>query len=179
MAALTSKKLISVVLAGILLAASIAPPGIRHTHSVAESDGIHHQHKDGQQFAGHGHSHHNDEQRRVSAWQETGTQISGSPTRHLHFYFLGLELTLPDSTPEEGDDNSLRKTEVLAVAQGHKLQLFQTTSSDPTLPNPVLSTHSTAPSSAPMQTIVLRTPPVSSAPLCDTARFERSGVLLA
>ena len=98
---------------------------------------------------------------------------------HFHFALLGFELTLPDTLPVEEDRPG-----------GSDLELIPLRPSEEPLPTWGSCQESTArlaasaatlrsADAAPCPTVTAGPAPVSSAPLCDRARRERSGVLLA
>jgi hypothetical protein len=167
------KNTMSLLLAAMLFGATVAPPAVRHSHPVAEgAAGRYHNHDDR-----HSHAHgqrHSDE-----AQPTTLAEVSCSHWWHLHFQVFGLKLTLPEPDPGQNDRQSEVDSEVLALVPGQKFFSGSSSRSD-SLEHRVLTVASSVVgSAAAMHAVVSAPPPVSYAPLCDTARRERSGVLLA
>jgi hypothetical protein len=168
----------SLLLAGTLLAASLAPPGIRHHHPLAEGDGASHWHEDGHKtFGGIGHDDTECHNHRAAS-QHSPVALAGGQW-HLHVYLFGFRVTIPDSDPDQGDRSPDEQADLVVWQLGEQPLLRQVTE-----PNAVQCiapqlAGSTLGDAAPTQAAVSAPPPVSCAPLCDIARRERSGVLLA
>jgi len=163
----------SVLLAALLLGSTVAPPAVRHSHPVAEGvAGRYHDHDD----------HHDDEHGEQHAHEAresiTLAELSCSHWWHLHFEMLGLAFTLPEPDPCQDDCDSEAEFEVLALVTGQ--EFFSGSSRPDSLEHGVpMAAASVAGDAAPLQADLSAPPPVSCAPLCDAARRERSGVLLA
>jgi len=166
------------LLAGILLAASLAPPATRHYHHVADGDGVQHEHE-ATRHSDEGHNHHRSDclHHFAAEDQDRSDWVSGG-WWHLHFDWLGFEFTLPEPAPNQGDREAQESVEVLVLASGQEWLPLQDSRSA-LLPSCGPATSTSSGDAAPMQAGVSAVPPVTCAPLCDSARRERSGVLLA
>jgi hypothetical protein len=107
------------------------------------------------------HSHHGD--------HAHGHDGMGASHSHLHFWLFGMNFTMPvesgDSDSQDGESTFLvSAATVLEAAQPLGLACF----SEPTC---AFGTQATTEAS-------FRSITASAAPLCDTARHERSGVLI-
>lgn len=175
----------NLLLSALVLMATVTPPAVRHLHPVATGSHWHHDHGD------HSHAAHQADHRQAcdSAGQHDQHAVSRHPMAadvavenglwHLHLVLLGIELTLPDRFPEKHDRRSQPSGEVVLLRASEDLPPPQTSRSTPSnllASEPLPSSLGDA---APLQAISPISPQVASAPLCDRARFERSGVLLA
>jgi hypothetical protein len=166
----------NLLLSALVLAWGIVPPAIRHGHEGGEEANhsheavAHHEHDhDGHQHPGHEDS------------QPAGAVVSPGAFRglvvHLHWSLFGVDFSVPVSQnepPEDGSNN----------AEPALVRLVDS------VPSPVLGNSSFAGDSsaaaaqagldsAVAPTSLLTTGKLTqSAPLCDRARHERSGVLL-
>lgn len=176
------KSATSLLLVSILLGASLAPPGIRHSHPIATAGGLrHHDHNHGDTSflsdepdhgGASGVDHHADRDSDVS-------QL-GEARHHVHLHVLGLEITLPDPLPAQDDDRSQDVVEWMTLAVGEQ-PLPGHSVNWGSFPQDVVQPAVILPKSAAALTDAKAPspPPVSCAPLCDSARRERSGVLRA
>jgi hypothetical protein len=172
-------KATSTLLAALLLLAAVAPPAIRHTHPLADEGHSHHHH-DANPDLSHGHYHHGEDRgRHLADRYVRDAELTNGHWWHLHFHFLGLEVTLPEPASDQGDRESsgLEAVSVLPFAQEPvPCRMAQTVSAWETFtPFTALSPED----AALLQVVVNAPPPVSCPPLCDRARRERSGVLIA
>ena len=171
-------KTTSILLATLLLTAAVAPPAIRHTHPLADESQSHHHHEANPDLS-HGHNHHGDHRGHYLADRNAcDAELTNGHWWHLHFHFLGLEVTLPEPASDQGDRESDGKDTVSVLASGEQLLPCQTSPSASAQQLIRWSTFSWPSDAARMQVVVWAPAPVSSAPLCDSARRERSGVLL-
>ncbi len=169
--------LMSLLLAIILLAATVTPPAVRHTHSLVEGGTVHHRH-DANRYVSDEHEHHGDEcELHLAGRNVSDAAMVGGNWWHRHFHLLGLEFTLPEPVSDQGDrECDGRDTfSVLASAQELFLCLALRSASAQQVLTP--STLSSPGDAAPMQVVVSAPAPVSHTPLCDRVRRERSGVL--
>lgn len=169
----------SVVLAALLLASTVAPPAIRHVHAVVEGDTVHHRHDSGHgPSERHGHGGGVDSHHRVES-ERTPPSLAGGQLWHLHVELLGFDFTLPDLPSDERDGKPGCQVEcVMPWSAKAPITLRSTASSDTYQVVPQLMSAALR-DAAPLQVVVSPTSPILSAPLCDRARHERSGVLLA
>jgi hypothetical protein len=169
---------IRLVLAALVLTVAVAPPALRHAHDLEEGAASHHRH-DANHHALDGHVHHShDGKHHRNDSQPSGASLSSGPWSHLHFHFFGFEFTLPESAPDQGDRES-HETEAVSLLSSVPLPVPCGTAQT------VLAWLAFPPltvlpgDAALLQVVVASPPPVSSPPLCDRARRERSGVLIA
>jgi hypothetical protein len=133
---------------------------------------------------GHHHddhdSHANDHQHSLDARPTTTlSELSCSNWWHLHFEMIGLEFTLPEPDPGQDDRESKAEFEVLALVTGEEFFSGSSPRPDSLELGVPMAAASLAGDAAPLQADLSAPAPVSCAPLCDAARRERSGVLLA
>jgi hypothetical protein len=173
-----SRIALTLLLSASVLVWGIVPPAIRHAHegggkrdhrhdAAARHDlkSHHHHHRDG---ADHPHEHEH-----VAEPTALGDFVV-----HLHWTLFGLDFSVPASQQGENDEEDgasrlalIRLVDELpAVAPGGPDSPGVSLVTPP-LPGTELVAVETSPSHAPHS--------VASIPLCDSARLERSGVLLA
>ncbi len=174
----TGKSLTALLQTALLLAVSLAPPGVRHSHSLGERVAGHHRHAAAD---GHVHNHHHVAHRHPGSLEgSVCTAIGERPGWHLHLNMLGFEMTLPDPLSSSNESESSGHPNVVAVAVGREvLSDAATLPSSVPQGSPLTTTPTSQSDAAPMLAVVWSDPPVSCTPLCDRARHERSGVLLA
>ncbi len=159
------------LIAAIVLVGSVTPPGVRHSHADGERPHDHSHRHDHHghvhHWHGHTHSHH------FSDHQDSSEPASA----HVHFWVFGWIVTIPSSSApgdSEGDDSDCTKLIYLVQTDQANRQHNQVW--DKCLLDS--QTAVTEYDAARLQTLPVRSPPVKTPPLCDSARFERSGVLL-
>jgi hypothetical protein len=144
-----------------------------------EGEAVHHHHNANLGLSGD-HEHHTDKRElHLAGRNVSDAAIVDGHWWHLHFQLLGFEFTLPEPASDQGDGESRSKDAVPVLASGQDLLPCQTAQSASAQQVIRSSTFSSPGDAAPMQVVVSAPPPVSCAPLCDIARRERSGVLLA
>jgi hypothetical protein len=169
----------STVLAVLLLAATVAPPAVSHSHPLDNGDESLHRHMEDHGWP-HAHRHHHHESgHRLARPLSSEAEITHGDWRHLHFRFLGLDLTLPEPTSNESDSETRERNALSVLASDEAPLPCQTTVSSSVQQMFRTWMHSSSDDAAPMQVVVSAPAPVSCTPLCDRARRERSGVLLA
>ena len=184
------RKTTSLLLATMLGAIAVAPPAVRHVHPLADEGHVHHRH-DASPNGLHRHSHQGDKwdhrhshhggQRygHLAGAHGGGAELAAGHWWHLHYQFLFFEFTLPDSVPDQDDRESYGRdtVSVLTVArEAVSCRAPQTASAWQMIP----PSDAVSPEDAALlQVVVTAPPPVSCPPLCDRARRERSGVLIA
>jgi hypothetical protein len=171
--AMPLRNVTSLLLAAMLLGAAVAPPALRHAHPTEDGVAGHHQH-DGHHARADGHRHCD------GARQPTTlSELSGGHWWHLHFHVFGFEFTLPEPSPSHRDHEPERNVELLVLAPGREWSSGSSSRCDSLRHGVPPSAFFPIGDAACMQIDVSAPPPVSCAPLCDSARRERSGVLLA
>jgi hypothetical protein len=146
---------------------------------VTASGEVHHHHDANHDSSGEHHHHTDGRGHHVADRLTSSASWSGGHWWHLHIHLLGFELTLPEPAPDEGDRQSDERDTVFVLASGKELLPCQRTQSTwiQQLVRP--SVFSLSRDAATMQIVASSPAPVSCAPLCDSARLERSGVLMA
>lgn len=158
-----SRTVMTLAVAAMLLAGVVAPPATRHQHELpAENLSHSHDHHSGH----HGHDHQAD---------FPGFELT-SHSWHLHAVLFGFTVTLPDDGPSK-DDSHPRGTELVCVRQ-FQAQPANRASGSSTFDNPLSCSRQLPAQSGSLKPVANDLSQVISPPLCDRARFERSGVLL-
>ena len=171
--------MLSLLLSALVLACGTVPPGFRHAHLGGADTG--HRHGDGrpQTVAHHAsHEHDSDADHREHATVPDTTLLSDFVI-HLHWRFLGMDFSIPEpDEPAPGnDDEGTAPPAIVRAMDG----IVPATQVGPSFGRVLLAVICT-PSADVVQN---RTPPLrspdftTSIPLCDSARLERTGVLLA
>ena len=170
------RKTLNLLLSALVLAWGIVPPGVLHTH--AGGDDSTHRYSNAHEVACHdSHDHDSDDEHHDHATLPDVSLLADSVV-HLHWQFLGIEFSMP--VPEqtaEGDDDRGTLPSALAPVMNEAVPAIQLGSSL----GRVFLGAVCAPSTDVVRDLepVPRPPNlVTSIPLCDSARFERSGVLL-
>ena len=169
------QKAMNLLLSALVLAWGFVPPGFEHAHAGGgDSD---HQHDECREVAHHdSHDHDTDDGHHEHA-TETDVTLLVDHVLHLHWRLLGVELSVPVSVePADGDDEDTVPPPVVRVTN----EIVPATQAGP-LFGRVLLVASCAPSADVVRNLEpIPRPPnlVTSIPLCDSARLERSGVLL-
>jgi hypothetical protein len=163
----------------LLLASAVAPPAVRHAHPLAAGGEVHHRHDANRELHG-GHHHDTDHADDHLQDQYAGGCLSSSDHFwHLHVPLLGLTLALPETASDENDCDSNDTDTVFLPGSNQELLSCQAAPSA-SLQQIIGVSLSTSPYEAALMQVVVSAPaPVSCAPLCDRARRERSGVLIA
>lgn len=167
----------SLLLSVLVLAWGTVPPGITHCH--AGGGDAAHRHGNRQEVVQeHSHPHHHgadgehDEHR-----PKSDVSMLSNSIVHLHQWWFGIEFSLPASDgPVDSDNNG--DSEPTAIARAMD-EILLVTEADESLGRATQAVARTscldiASDLKPM----LRTWVTASFPLCDSARLERTGVLL-
>lgn len=176
------QKMMSLLLSGMVLAWGVIPPGVEHAHTGGNDAS--HQHVKCEDVAHHdSHNHHGDDGHHEHATVPDVSLLADN-VLHLHWQLLGLEFSIPvpeepaDGTEDEGtEDEGTTVSTFVRVMNENVLA----TQAGPSFGRVLL-----AATCAPSVDVVWSLEPiplpldlVTSIPLCDSARLERSGVLLA
>ena len=175
------RTLVKLLMAAAMLAWSVAPPPIQHRHDGGTDLSHHHDCDD----AGYGRPDRSPQGYCASDVGKPHALIFapegiGGEASHLHFQWLGFRVTLPDgdSPTDKSEDRCSSKQ---LFVQARRASIPQACSSgtfdasQTVLPLNTIATDAGA-SHPPLLCSLLR---LTSHPLCDRARHERSGVLLA
>lgn len=190
-------KVMTILLSGVVLASTVLPPAVCHAH--AEGDRPHsHEHsherpESDEHDHGHGHQHdaaavsHHDEHRHHEPSEHEDERATGGiepASGHLHFSISGFDFSLPIPS-DDGSDGPLSPT-------GHNAGYFgivRLTDDTVTVPCVDFADLVNLSASTPLAiaSLVDQTPQTARwlcvraadrTLLCDSARCERSGVLL-
>ncbi len=182
------RRSLNLLLCAVMLAGALIPPGVRHAHGGVGDPFAPHSHHAPDCLAeavGHPHSgesdhgyprHHGplDVERPPAA-----IRCALDHAWHLHFTLLGFDFTLPESDPLPADEGQTDPRDLAIIRAPVDRR--------PTLPGGdpwgrlVESNFQTVRPDGvtTLQAVAQPPPPVTTHPLCDSARQERSGVLLA
>ncbi|NQT17861.1 MAG: hypothetical protein HQ582_34225 [Planctomycetes bacterium] len=177
---------VSVLVSASLLVFALVPPGVRHAHDVVDGaigkcdhgspaavPEVDHHHHDGLSTHPHAHVFHGPQ----SGPRQEVSRPTGD-TWHVHFAILGLYFALPDTNlPNDRGEGASGELVFLHVARNSTPIPADGSVSDVWLPDATASGWQ-GDAVAPLAR-ALRPPPVTSIPLCDSARLERTGVRLA
>lgn len=161
---------VRLLLSATLLAAGGAP-ALEHAHAGGDKQ---HEHA---ALAGHSHDHGNHVADPFDGYENpTATIAISNPVGHLHVSWLGIIVTIPSSpVPYESKSDAGNPTAVVAGLFGDTMPPTQERSAfDLASLGTRLDYHRPVLPFAPRFACT----PAVSAPLCDTARHERSGVQL-
>jgi len=171
---------VNLLMAATVLAWSLAPPPVHHTHQGGDNPCHHHDCDDADDDADDCAycSHHGSDCGEHQSVVKVATGIGGEAS-HFHFQWLGFRLTLPDDDPpaEKGKDHSAAKLLFVQAVRESVPQVDSGSRIDTSLENLSLNSIAAeiaAPQSANFRSLLRVTPH----PLCDRARHERSGVQL-
>ncbi|NQV24405.1 MAG: hypothetical protein HQ518_08560 [Rhodopirellula sp.] len=191
-------KAMTILLSGAVLASSVLPPAVCHAHSDGDRSHSHQQDhvppNSDEHDHGHGHHHdgaavsRHDEHRHEQSAHEDESAAGGIELAagHLHFVIAGFDFSLPLSLPgDEGSDGPLSPTGDNAGG----FRIVRLTGDAATVPRIELSDVIDLSTLAPLATSSLVDQTLQTARwlcvravdrtlLCDSARCERSGVLL-
>lgn len=172
----------NLLLAVTMVAWSLSPPPFQHAHEGGADLSHHHRHADvdDDEVADFDLAHHHGDAEHSHREVTSPSALAGLAS-HLHFDWLGFRLTLSDeqSSTEKGDDPSGPKL-LFVQAQPCRVdgqRLHSVRSFDPLLT--LLDPNAWAAGNMASCSIASSRPGGTVPPLCDRARHERSGVLLA
>ena len=168
-------KTLTLLLVATTLAGWLMPPGVRHAHAGGEeAHSHHHDHEDD-----HRHGHHACESHGEHGVAERDVEAAGLVVAHIHFNFLGFGFSLPCPDSDEDDPTNQDRIATFGFVGLSKEVLLQRESArDIAI---VFSIdlqcwfHREEALEALHRLVALR---LDRSLLCDSARFERSGVLL-
>jgi len=168
-------------LSAAVLVWSLVPPAVQHSHAGGDDRAHAHDRADLGLEAANVHHHVHQADERAHAHSESSAAIvAGGEATHLHFEWLGFRLTLPVDGSSGDESGEPSDPELLFVRVG-RTSLDQShlgTGLDKSPTHLELDAVPTA-IAAVRFTVTSSRLPLTSHPLCDRARHERSGVLLA
>ena len=174
------RTIVSLLMSVLVLAWGTVPPGISHCHAGG-GDAAHRHGEPDESLHDHSHPHHRDldgEQNEHPTVPSSDVGLLCDTVVHLHMWWLGIELSFPArEDPVNNDEDQDAIPMAIAVEMDEVLPATQT---GPSLEQVILAVTSTSNMDmvADLKPL-LRTWVTTSIPLCDSARFERSGVLLS
>jgi hypothetical protein len=179
-----AQRVFSHLLAVTLVVCGSMPPGMCHAHADGDRP---HRHDSGHHHAAdfdHGHAHyemdHPDHHASHECSHEHKDAVITEAVPHVHMNFFGFDWTLPISEPNSSDGRGEDSHELLFVAVAADQPASVRTVSHS--PNDLSLLSFTHPSSAGIaigeDQFSMKPTEACSIPLCDSARRERTGVLL-
>ncbi len=175
---------LSLFLSALMMAWTLAPPGVRHAHGGVGNWFAHHEHDQPNQLDTancdwHGEDvHHRHDSARAEA-PRTPTLSALDEIWHWHLTLLGIDFTLPEPNGPAGDRHDPRPDQMVTVRAANDFlpNVQGRTGFDrPSISSDCLALHPDDVTA--LLAVAESPPPVTTALLCDSARFERSGVLL-
>ena len=167
------------LLSSFVMAWGILPPALIHSHAGGGDTGHRHEGRPAPVEVVDHHDHSHDGQSREHGNQPRllDDRLFGSLVSHLHWGFLGAGVSIPVPAEDHREDRLGEQDQVL----------IRLTNEIPILGHADnwLSAHPMSMAHAKLDCAVVETTPsrpcgvTTSIPLCDRARFERSGVLLS
>lgn len=180
----TARNLVTLLLIAVMAMPAVSPPALRHRHADGDKS---HQHGvatvERSQTSGSRHSHSSQHSHRVEtvmakeSHDDRPTPSANSPVEHLHVFWFALQSSLPVPAPERSDSpRSSASTEqwVPLISEVTLPDASQVGSHIPAFD--LLMPTELTPRLPAQSEVRLRQPAVAL--LCDTARRERSGVLV-
>ena len=121
----------SMLLSALVLTAAVAPPAVRHVHALAGGSRLQHEHSSHRH--GPGHDRHSQGIESSGQHGELTTHlppmnaevVASGVVWHLHLLLLGVEVTLPDRSPDNEDRRSQPGCEFALLRSGDDLLLQQ------------------------------------------------------
>ncbi|MFM9965395.1 MAG: hypothetical protein ACKV2Q_29775 [Planctomycetaceae bacterium] len=182
---LIGRNLVTLLLIAVMALPAVSPPALRHRHVDGDKS---HQHGvatvERSQTRGPRHSHSSQHSHRVEtvmakeSHDDRATPTANSPVEHLHVFWLGFPSALPLSVPDRSDSPRPTASTEQWVPLISEIILPDAAQNGSNILTAVLFTPTELTPRLPAQSEVR--PPRESAVawLCDTARRERSGVLV-
>ena len=164
----------TLLISALVLTWGTVPPGVQHAHTGGNDSS--HQHSDRQDEPSHATHCHGSNGSHDERGIVSGVSLLSDFVVHLHVQWLGIDFSMPVSgDPDDGRDDPDMVPAAIVCSANRTL---------PAVPSfgRLLSAVIGIPSHDVVQSPALlsRGPNFTgSIPLCDSARFERSGVLLA
>jgi hypothetical protein len=174
----TRKRVVSLALVAIMLPVGVVSPGVCHAHADGDRP---HRHVRNEHSHQREHGHHNSEKLVQTSHHRhhDGDCALARATSHAHVNLLGFHITLPVSD-RDGDRESEQSSEFTHFVIAHTV--MPVSASQSTVEE-VLSQWTNCASALDDDSVDNRPKwegqtSASSIPLCDSARRERSGVLV-
>lgn len=166
-----SQKAISWLLTALLLVNGAGMHGFCHAH--VEGDEFHSH--DNETMLSHDCDSHNRDhsQEKVVGYESQLAEVS---IHHIHLSFFGMDFSQPDSEDSPSDDEETQSSIFVRLTHDCSIVLVAQSLDSDCLR--ILSLSPTSCDVVTFQVATLSAPQVPTAPLCDCARFERSGVLV-
>ena len=168
------RKTMNLLLSALVLAWEIVPLGIQHAHEGGSN--ATHRHDSGHEVAHHLHDSDDDHHEHANL---PDVSRLGDSIVHLHWQFFGMAFSMPvPEQPTDGGDDW--GTIPLATVRTVN-EIVQTTQAGPSFGRMLLAATCMPNANVLWNLEPIPRPPnlITSIPLCDSARLERSGVLLA
>ena len=174
---LLGRKLVTLLLIVVMAMPAVSSPALRHSH--ADGDKSHQHGVASAERHGHSHTHgHANATKAKHSHDDRVSHSAQSPVEHLHVFWFGFETSMPPSAPDHSDAQRPIASMEQWVPLISEVILSDTAQDGLTMLVVDLFTPTGLTPRLPARSEVR--PPHESAVawLCDTARHERSGVLV-
>ena len=172
-----ARNLVTLLLIVVMAMPAVSSPALRHSHADGDKS-----HRHGvETVERHGHSHTHDPANAAKAKHSHGERVSDSaqsPVEHLHVFWFGFQTSMPLSAPDQSESPRPIANAEQWVPLISEISLPDAAQDGSTMLAVDLFTPTGLTPRLPARSEVR--PPHESAVawLCDTARHERSGVLV-
>jgi len=168
------------LLSSFVMAWGILPPALIHSHEGGGDTDHRHASRTVAVESAEDHGHvHDAESAEHGDYSQKSNQATllGSLVAHLHWDFLGVDLSIPVPAEDGGRDRAGEQEQVLIRLTDELPMLAGASDSLAVSHMPLLQARLDCVSAeeSPSRPVGV----IASIPLCDSARFERSGVLLS
>jgi hypothetical protein len=171
---LRESPLLSLMLVALAVASGTCPPALRHAHEGGEDSG--HRHSSHILDLDHGHPHQGDPHHHTPNLELSSTMRECSV--HLHWVLLGFNFSFP-ATPDGHDPDHPNGFEPVMVRLVEDVLIASPCEPRGIKADVASSLECISGVVCPTYSLAGWVNSVSALPLCDRARLERSGVLLA
>ncbi len=173
------RKILKFLLSALVLAWGTVSPAIQHAH--VEGNDPTHRHADRHELTHHPAHHHDSDGEHYQRLTVADLSPLTDFVVHLHLRWLGIECSLPvPEEPVQGNDEDTPPPAIVHSVEQTVPATVPATRAGPSLARVLLAViRAPHVDVVPDLTPVPRPRSATSIPLCDSARLERSGVLLA
>ena len=174
---LLARNLVTLLLIAVMAMPAVSSPALRHSHADGDKS---HQHGVASAER-HGHSHTHGHANATKAKHSHDDRVSHSPQspiEHLHVFWFGFQTSMPLSAPDQSESPRPMASTEQWVPLISEISLPDAVQDGSTMLAVDLFTPTGLTPRMPARSEVRPPPESAVALLCDTARRERSGVLV-